>query len=177
MSKTTQVVHVAVGVIKNSQGQILIAQRSPHVHQGGLWEFPGGKIETGETPGQALQRELHEELSITVGSFSALGKVHHDYPDKSVLLYIYVIDTFTGEAHGHEGQPIQWVSLAQLRQYPFPEANLAIIKMLELPELCLITGTFSSPEDFITKLEASLARGIRLVQLRLKEVDRQAQLG
>jgi len=176
VNETTQVLHVVVGVIKNSHGQVLIARRPLHAHQGGLWEFPGGKLETGETPGQALQRELHEELAIHVDSFAPLGKVRHNYPDKSVLLDVYMIHRFMGEAYGREGQPIQWVSPEQLSQYSFPAANLEIINMLKLPELCLITGAFSSPADFITKLEASLARGIRLVQLRLKEVDRQTQL-
>ena len=175
MSKLVQTLHVVVGVVRNRQGQILIARRPAHVHQGDLWEFPGGKIESGETPGQALRRELHEELGITVDAFYRLGKVHHDYADKSVLLDVYVIEAFSGEAHGREAQPVQWVDVHQLRQYAFPEANLPIIKMLKLPDLCLITGKFSSPADFIAKLKASLARGVRLVQLRLKGVDKQMQ--
>ncbi len=170
-----QALHVVVGVVRNQQGQVLIARRPAHVHQGDLWEFPGGKIESGETSGQALRRELQEELGITVAAFYRLGKVPHDYADKSVLLDVYLVDAFTGEAHGRESQAVQWVDIHQLRQYAFPEANRQIIKMLELPDQCLITGKFSSPSDFVAKLEASLTRGVRLVQLRLKDVDRQVQ--
>ena len=175
MSDATEVEHVVVAVIKNSQHQILIAKRPQHVHQGGLWEFPGGKVEKHETLENALRRELHEELFIEVSFFRNLGKIRHDYPDKSVLLEVYLVDAFSGEAHGREGQPIQWVTTSELKHYTFPEANQAIINMLTLPEFCLITGKFDSPNDFIEKLRASLERGIRLVQLRLKEIDIQGQ--
>lgn len=176
MTMATQPLHVVVGVIQNPQGQILIAKRPAHVHQGDLWEFPGGKVEFDESPSQALRRELYEELAISIESFYPLGRVCHDYPDKSVLLDTYVVNGFTGEAQGQEGQPILWVEPFKLRQYSFPEANIQIIKMLELPEQCLITGKFTSADDFVAKLESSLQRGIRLVQLRLKEIGSHEQI-
>ena len=109
----TKVVHVAVGVIKNNLDQILIAKRPDDAHQGGLWEFPGGKVEAGETLTQALARELREELAIEVQSITPLIQIQHDYSDKSVLLDVCLVDGFTGIAQGNEGQPIRWVDAAE----------------------------------------------------------------
>ena len=83
---SASVVHVAVGVVRNSQGNILIAKRPAHAHQGDLWEFPGGKVEKGESLQQALQRELHEELGIDITHARPLIRIPHSYPDKHVLL-------------------------------------------------------------------------------------------
>ena len=88
------VVHVAVGVVRNPQGNILIAKRPAHAHQGDLWEFPGGKVERGESLQQALQRELHEELGIDVTHARPLIRIPHSYPDKQVLLDVWLIEGF-----------------------------------------------------------------------------------
>ena len=122
------VVHVAVGVILNDVKQILITRRSPHSHQGGLWEFPGGKVEPGETLEQALLRELNEELGIEVGKSTRLLQVHHDYGDKAVLLDVCVVWEFVGTARGLEGQAMEWVALANLGDYKFPAANEPIVE-------------------------------------------------
>lgn len=122
-------VHVAVGVIFNSQGQILIARRHDDAHQGGLWEFPGGKVESDETVCDALARELHEELGINIQASSCkpLIEIRHDYSDKVVLLDVWTVFEFDGEASGKEGQPLRWVERSQLSDYDFPAANIAII--------------------------------------------------
>ena len=120
-------VHVAVGVILNEDKQILISRRSPDSHQGGLWEFPGGKLEPGETLEQALSRELKEELGIGVGRTSRLLQVHHDYGDKVVLLDVCMVWEFEGRATGLEGQAMIWVVPARLGEYTFPAANEPII--------------------------------------------------
>jgi len=103
-------VHVAVGVIVNSLGDILIARRANDAHQGGLWEFPGGKVEAGETVSQALTRELHEELGIDIDAAScrSLIEINHDYADKTVFLDVWLVTRFRGEAVGREGQPLRW---------------------------------------------------------------------
>ncbi len=121
------VVHVAVGVILNDAGQILIARRPRDSHQGGLWEFPGGKIESGERVEAALKRELREELGIEVWESEPLLQIRHDYGDKRVLLDVCVVREFGGEPKGAEGQPLQWVAADELGQYRFPAANDAII--------------------------------------------------
>lgn len=121
-------VHVAVGVILNADRNVLITRRAQHTHQGGLWEFPGGKVEIGETVIAALTRELREELDIVISRTSALLQVRHDYGDKTVLLDVHVVWEFSGEASGVEDQPLVWVPPKELAQYAFPAANMPIVE-------------------------------------------------
>ncbi len=155
-------VHVAVGIVfdclkeqaDKGEGQILIAKRAEHQHQGGLWEFPGGKVESGESVQVALQRELEEELGLmtSVINMTPVISIPFHYPDKSVLLDVWAVynepdalikaglacsetsdlDVFelgTGLG-GKEGQPLLWVKRSELDQYQFPEANVAILNVL-----------------------------------------------
>lgn len=122
---------MAVGVIVNASGQILITRRAQDSHQGGLWEFPGGKVEPGEGVALALGRELREELGLEVGRITPLLQVRHDYGDKQVLLDVHVVWEFGGEAAGLEGQPLAWIELGALQDYSFPAANLPIVKAIE----------------------------------------------
>lgn len=124
------VVHVVAAVIVAEDKKILLAKRPAHVHKGGLWEFPGGKLEDGESPIQALSRELEEELAISVLEASPLLKIQHDYPEKSVLLDVWRVTKYSGCAKGNEGQPIIWVNNNELKEYQFPEANQPIIDKL-----------------------------------------------
>jgi len=131
MKKT---VHVMVGVIwgkADKAKSILLAKRPDHLHQGGLWEFPGGKLEQGEEPRDALSRELKEELGIELLAASPLMDVSHDYGDKAVFLDIWQVDDFKGQEQGLEGQKLRWVPLAELDQYAFPAANVAIVERLQ----------------------------------------------
>lgn len=122
---------VAVGLVIRD-GQILIARRAKHKHQGGKWEFPGGKIEPGESAIAALQRELKEEVNIEFRADQAtlLGTLDHDYPEFRVTLLCYRIDQSTGTALGLEQQEIQWVSLDALGAVDFPDANQEILAWL-----------------------------------------------
>lgn len=124
-------VQVAVGVILDRDHKILITRRAPDSHQGGLWEFPGGKVEDGESLTVALARELKEELGIEIGRTSALLDVHHDYGDKAVMLDVHVVWEFKGEARSLEGQPMAWIAPRDLRGYEFPAANLPIVDAVE----------------------------------------------
>ena len=163
-----RIVHVAVGVIVGDDGKIFIAKRPDKVHQGGLWEFPGGKVDEGETIQQALVRELREELAIEVISSEPLIKIRHDYGDKIVLLDVWKITKFTGEPIGNEGQPVLWVSPKNLHQFEFPAANKPIITAITLPQRWLITGDANSVEEYLQRTESALKAGLRLVQLRVK---------
>ena len=120
-------VHVAVGVISDGADRILIARRAEHLHQGGLWEFPGGKVEINETVEQALRRELFEELAIEVTAQQPLLTIAHDYSDKAVLLDVWWVSEFCGEPQAREGQPLRWVDVAVLHELEFPAANQPII--------------------------------------------------
>lgn len=166
-------VHVAVGVITAADGKIFIARRADSAHQGGLWEFPGGKVSPGETVQQALARELEEELAIQVLHSEPLIKIRHDYGDKQVLLDVHRVTGFTGQPVGNEGQPVQWVSRQQLADFDFPKANRAIITALKLPGNMLITGDAATERQFFERVEGALKAGIRLVQLRVKDGGRE----
>ena len=120
-------VHVAVGVILDRSRNILITRRAAASHQGGLWEFPGGKVEAGEALAVALARELREELGIEIGRTSPLLEVRHDYGDKAVFLDVHVVWDFTGRACGLENQPLLWVAPRDLARYAFPAANAPIV--------------------------------------------------
>ncbi|MEC4728387.1 8-oxo-dGTP diphosphatase MutT [Shewanella sp. D64] len=120
-------VHVAVGVIINYNQEVLLAKRPQHLHQGGKWEFPGGKVEQGETVTEALIRELKEEVNLDVSATTPLMQISHDYSDKQVLLDIHLVSHFDGEAKGLEDQEICWVAKENLVNYDFPEANKPII--------------------------------------------------
>ncbi len=162
-------IHVAVGVVVNSTGHILIAKRPATSHQGGLWEFPGGKVEPGESVIAALTRELQEELAIDVVETEPLIKIHHNYGDKTVFLDVHKVTAFSGQPNGNEGQPVEWVSSSELKQYEFPAANQSIISAIILPRKLLITGEFTERTAFFSHIENALMRGIRLVQLRLSD--------
>ena len=165
------IVHVAVAVIVNDNDEVCISLRHKDVHQGGLWEFPGGKIEEQETVDLALAREIKEELDIEIKQSRALIKIKHQYQDKVVVLHVSKVLSYSGQVKGLEGQQVKWLAVAQLADFDFPAANLAIIKAIQLPDKYLITGKFLDEEDFLRKLENALNNNIKLVQLRLKEGD------
>ena len=127
-------IHVVAAVIYGDSEQILIARRPQHLHQGGLWEFPGGKVEAGESAYQGLVRELNEELAINVTRATPFMQVSHDYSDKQVLLDIWQVTAFTGQPRGVEGQDCRWVPLTELlgesSAYQFPDANKSILQKL-----------------------------------------------
>lgn len=169
--------HVAAAVVVDGAARILIARRHEHLHQGGLWEFPGGKIEAGEAVPEALARELQEELGIRVKQARPLIRIPYRYPDRNVLLDVWRVEQFDGEAHGAEGQPLCWVKADQLKQFEFPAANRPIVTAAQLPSAYLITpepDRAGSIDKFIVQLQAALARGIRLVQLRAKSLSKVA---
>ena len=133
-----KLVHVAVAVIQRANGDICIAKRAHHQHQGGLWEFPGGKVEDGESLTEALQREIEEELGIRTLNHTSLISIRYEYPDKHVLLDAHIVDQFEGEPHGKEGQPVIWCPKSELINYEFPAANFGILNALLLPKLMAI---------------------------------------
>jgi 8-oxo-dGTP diphosphatase len=127
-------VHVAVGVITstndNNQTQYFLTKRLDNAHQGGKWEFPGGKVEKNETIAQALARELKEEVNIEVLSCQPLMTIDHDYGDKTVCLEVFVVDNYMGEPNAQEGQEQSWFALKEFKNLDFPKANEAIIAKL-----------------------------------------------
>jgi 8-oxo-dGTP diphosphatase len=126
----SKIAHVAVGVVFNQAGEILVALRPHNKLQGGLWEFPGGKIETNETALQALKRELLEEVGITVEHADPLVDCGHHYEHHHVTLHVFQVRNFRGIAHGREGQQIDWVSVEKLLLLPLLAANHPIVEAI-----------------------------------------------
>ncbi|MEI6894901.1 MAG: 8-oxo-dGTP diphosphatase MutT [Colwellia sp.] len=136
------VVHVAVGVIKRADdggdSQYFLTKRLEAAHQGGKWEFPGGKVEKNETVAQTLARELKEEVAIDVLSCQPLIKIEHTYrskeegkgKDKTVCLHVFIVDNFIGDPSAQEGQGEGWFTLNTMKTMDFPEANKGIINKL-----------------------------------------------
>jgi len=164
----SKIVHVVVAVIINEARQVLVSLRHQGAHLGGLWEFPGGKVEAGESALNALKREMHEELGISVFNACPYKKIKYQYPDISIMLDIWQVMAYTGKPQGAEGQIIKWQAIENLNINHFPQANVGLIQSLQLPDQYLITGHFENTQDFKLKLQQSLANGISLVQLRSK---------
>jgi 8-oxo-dGTP diphosphatase len=164
-----------VAVIRDQAGRVLLSRRHDHLHQGGLWEFPGGKLEPGETLEQALRREIREELGLELLGHRPLITVTHHYPDRKVVLDVHLVTDFRGEARGLEGQPLEWVQPPALTRYPMPAADRPIVSALTLPERYLITGADAeNPAQFLDRLARALDNGIRLAQLRAPELSEQS---
>ena len=120
-------IHVAVGVLIDSKGCVLLTRRLKGAHLAGYWEFPGGKVEAGESVQTALARELEEELGTCIGETVPLMTVSHDYGEKQVLLDVHQVKDWNGEPHGAEGQPLAWVDAGLLDEFQVPEANSEIM--------------------------------------------------
>ncbi len=160
-------IHVVAAVIFNEQGELFLAKRPDDKHQGGLWEFPGGKVESGETAVDALKRELKEEIDIGAESATAFINLKHKYSDKWVELDVYRVDSFSGEAIGKEGQEVRWVSLTDLDEFSFPEANKKIVSALFAPELLsILPENFSEIELSVGQIESLKTHPKQAVLLR-----------
>ncbi|CAM2824304.1 8-oxo-dGTP diphosphatase MutT [Vibrio rarus] len=121
-------VHIVAGIIFNSdKSQVYITKRPDNAHKGGLWEFPGGKVEKNELACDAMARELFEEIGISELSCEILQSFDFDYSDKALSFDFFMIHQFTGTPYGKEGQLGEWVAIERLKEYAFPEANVPII--------------------------------------------------
>jgi 8-oxo-dGTP diphosphatase len=163
-------VEVAAAVIQQPDGQFLLAQRPAGKAYAGYWEFPGGKIERGETPAHALRRELQEELGIDVRRAYPWIVRDYDYEHAAVRLRFFRVVEWTGEPHGREDQRLAWQAAGSLSVDPMLPANGPILSSLSLPAVYGISNAASAGADeFLLRLERSLQRGLRLLQIREKE--------
>ena len=163
-------IDVAVGVVRDKVGRILIARRRDDAHQGGLWEFPGGKFEAAENASQALNRELSEELNIKPQSSSPLIICNHSYSDIDVQLHVRVVHEFEGTAIGREGQSLKWVALHELNDYEFPAANKPILAAIKLRRQYAIVGG-KSAQEVLLELDNIAKQHFSLVQIRVKDLS------
>lgn len=165
-------IHVAAAALVDESGRVLLQKRHADTHQGGLWEFPGGKLEPGESVAGGLARELHEELGVDLLEHRPLIRIIHRYADRSVLLDVHAVSGWRGEPTGREGQPLAWVERQALREYPMPAADVPVVTALQLPSTYLITPPrLDDHQAFLHALGDSLQAGVRLVQLRLFDLS------
>ena len=151
-------IEVVAAVIRDSEGNVLIAQRPLDKHQGGKWEFPGGKVEKGESRRSALVRELYEELGIEIGHSTRLISVYHEYEDKAIYLDVYEVLQWNGTAVGKEGQSICWAPCGSLNDFEFPAANASIVEAASLPKQIKVLATANDvatyKKTFMSHLES-----------------------
>lgn len=180
----SNVTHVAVAVLqrKNDAGQseFLLASRPQGKGWAGWWEFPGGKIEAGETPEHALTRELEEELGIKPTSTQQWLVRRFDYPEthdspaKTVLLHFYFVNSWEGELASRENQRLSWQNADNITVSPVLPANAPILKALTLPQVYLISNLAEMGEQaFFAMLKNQLLRGLKLIQVREKHLPKE----
>lgn len=164
-------VHIAVGVLQNGRGDVLICQRPPHKLYPGEWEFPGGKVEAGETVEQALRRELREELGIEVHGCRPLIRLRHVYPELSVELDTWLVSRYAGAARSTEHPAEAWVAPAELPRWRLLAADRPIVNALRLPAHCVFTPPDGVPAH-IVETAATLPRCLLRLRLpRLGDTD------
>ena len=162
-------IEVVAGVITDARGRILLARRTEGRDLAGLWEFPGGKCEPGETPEAALVRELHEELGIDVEVGAPLVAVPQRYPHKRLRLDVRRIAAWRGSVKGHEGQALAWVPPHKLGAYAMPPADIPVVAALLQPDRYLVTPEPGDDDAaWLRTLELALTLGIARVQLRAR---------
>jgi 8-oxo-dGTP diphosphatase len=171
-------VEVVAAVLQRPDGSFLLAQRPAGKVYEGYWEFPGGKIEPGESAVSALARELHEELGIDVTRAHPWLTRDYDYEHADVRLRFYRVTEWSGDMHGRENQQFAWQPNGKLNVSPVLPANGPILRALALPHVYGISNASEvGVETFLRRLERALKRGLRLVQIREKTLSPQALEG
>jgi len=170
---------IVIGIIVDSNQNVLIQKREIEKEFGGLWEFPGGKVKVGETLEQALIREVYEETGLICTEYTPLITLSYSYKTQSFLFHLYKVTRFKGTIESNKLSIQQWIPITQLSAFPFPPANKNMVTALQLPELCLITPEPNcAPSVFLNVFEKTIMDGIKLVLLRAKtlSIDQYSEL-
>jgi 8-oxo-dGTP diphosphatase len=166
-------VDAAVAVLVRPDGQVLLGRRPEGKPWAGWWEFPGGKIEEGESALHALQRELDEELGTQATEVYPWLMRSFDYPEKTVRLHFFMVRGWAAEPHGREGQQLSWQNPVALSVGPMLPANEPILAALMLPPVYAITNLAEMGEQrFLSQLDRALGQGLKLIQVREKQLPR-----
>lgn len=171
MPDSLRSIHVVAGVIRDARGRILLTRRTETRDMPGLWEFPGGKREAGESSEQALARELHEELGIEAEVGEWLMEVPQRYPDKRLRLEVRMIAAWKGQPRGREGQALTWVPPERLSRYSMPPADVPVVAALRQPDRYLVTPEPEDAEAWLRQLGIALDEGVRRVHLRARHCE------
>lgn len=160
-------IEVAAAVLQRPDGAFLLAQRPAGKVYAGYWEFPGGKVEAGESPSGALIRELHEELGVDVKTAYPWITRDYDYEHAAVRLRFFRVVRWRGALHGREGQQFAWQSVEEISVAPLLPANGPVLRALALPTLYGISNAAAlGVQEFLRRAEQALALGLRLIQFR-----------
>jgi 8-oxo-dGTP diphosphatase len=163
------IVRVAAAILHRGDGKVLLAQRLPGTPYAGFWEFPGGKLESGESARDALLRELGEELGIAVTRAAPWLTQRYAYPHAHVELAFFRVFDWHGEPHGRDGQAIAWQEPAKVEVAPLLPANASVLRALALPPVYAISMAEDLGEAaFLARAGAAIDAGLRLIQLREK---------
>ncbi|MDO8351123.1 MAG: Nudix family hydrolase [Gallionella sp.] len=174
-TENTKIVEVAAAVLQRHDNTFLLAQRPVDKIWAGYWEFPGGKVEAGESVRDALVRELREELGINVVTAYPWITRIFTYPHATVRLSFFRVTAWSGEMHPHEGQQFSWQRTTEVNVDPVLPANAPVLRALELPTLYAISNAAElGVEEFMRLLQTALRNGLRLLQLREKNLPREA---
>ncbi len=167
-------IHIVIGIIKNSNNEVLISERKANSHLGGLLEFPGGKVESEETVIEALRREMREELSIQIDTCTPIIQIPYIYSDRSVLLDVFLVNQYSGTIISNESQRLYWKKISALSSKEFPGANHGIIRAIQLPNLISVTPNYSNDSDsFVQHFENSVKNEtISIIQLRSHDLEK-----
>jgi 8-oxo-dGTP diphosphatase len=167
-----KITEVAAAVIERPDGSFLLGQRAPDTFYPGYWEFPGGKVEPGETPREALIRELQEELGITVTRADPWLRREHLYEHAHVRLYFYKVSEWSGELHDHVHSALTWQQPGAASVSPMLPANGPVLAALALPDFYAITHAGEIGVDAqLRSLARALNAGLKLVQIREPQLD------
>ena len=163
---------MVAAVLSDSRGRVLISRRPAGKFMAGFWEFPGGKLQDGESAQSALKRELREELGIEVLSARPWMRLSHAYPALQVELDVWRVSGYRGEPRSAEAQELAWVMPRELPAWKLLPADAPIVAAIRLPALMLVTPSPGAERrKFLHSLQRALAHGVELVQLRAPELD------
>lgn len=175
---STEPLHVAVGVLRRADGDVLLSQRKAGTHLAGYWEFPGGKLEPGETPQGALARELREELGIEILAAQPLIRHRHhypasaDHPARQVVLHTFEVTAWHGDPRGLQGQALRWAHPDTIDPASLPPANGPLLTAARLPDVYAISADYTGDLDaYLAHIDHWAARGVRLACLRSPGLD------
>ncbi|HYG05853.1 MAG TPA: Nudix family hydrolase [Stenotrophomonas sp.] len=171
MPDSLRSIHVVAGVIRDARGRILLTRRTETRDMPGLWEFPGGKREPGESSAEALVRELHEELGIEAEVGDWLMEVPQRYPDKRLRLEVRQVVGWKGQPRGREGQALTWVPPERLTRYSMPPADVPVVAVLRQPDRYLVTPEPLDTSEWLQQLGQALDDGVRRVHLRARHCE------
>ncbi|MCG8392685.1 MAG: Nudix family hydrolase [Pseudomonadales bacterium] len=149
----TPAITVVAAIIRGEDGRICLSKRPDHKHQGGRWEFPGGKVEPGEPLADALARELHEELAMEEALSSPFMTIAHQYEDIHVTLHFRDVTAWRGVPEGQEGQQVAWFAPGELAELNFPAANRPVVTAISLPPCLAIAPEAQDPETLMARIQ------------------------